>query len=76
MTDTSVRPPDVQKPKTGALRCAVCNKKLLIVIDCECGETLCIRHRGDDYHLCMFRKNRNKEPLPLEKVDGSKLEKI
>jgi AN1-type zinc finger protein 4 len=32
----------------------VCKKKLLIEIDCRCGQTFCLKHRHPDSHNCTY----------------------
>jgi hypothetical protein len=41
-------------------RCFVCKKKLLLPIDCECGQKFCVAHR---HHSCEIRRLKELEQL-------------
>jgi len=59
--------------------CAFCQKKKVILLDCECGAKLCLQHRYREYHNCsVVKKNdeEQKKKLLTEAVHFKKLEKI
>jgi len=59
------------------MKCAKCNKKLLIEYPCKCKKVFCITHLYSDVHACTYdHKQDEKERIKkqLEKVVAPKLE--
>lgn len=40
-------------------RCSYCNKKKLILMDCVCGQKLCLTHRYTEFHYCEDMKKKD-----------------
>jgi hypothetical protein len=63
-------------PKRNTEKCIVCNKKSIFNIDCLCGNMLCLKHRGYEFHMCDYRISQNKQPIVIERIVPVKLQKI
>jgi hypothetical protein len=47
-------------------KCIVCKKRPIILIDCVCGEKMCLKHRYNEFHYCdALREQDNKEKRAL-----------
>ncbi len=55
-------------------KCAVCNKKCLILFNCKCGIHTCMKHKFPETHSCTY--DFKSENVLGEKCDFSKLNKI
>ena len=54
-------------------KCQVCKKKQLIMIECKCGMSLCLKHKFPEDHNCKFDyKKENKENLTKQLVKTEK----
>ena len=61
------------------MKCAKCNKKLLIEYPCKCKKVFCLTHLYSDMHACTFdHKSDEKKQLEanLELIVAPKIEKI
>ena len=48
------------KMESSIERCASCNKKVVLLVDCECGKHFCVKHR---HHDCQVRRQKELEQL-------------
>jgi hypothetical protein len=61
------------------MKCAKCNKKLLIEYPCKCKKVFCITHLYSDVHACTYdhkKDEKDRIQTQLEKIVAPKLESI
>jgi len=61
------------------MSCFYCKKETIMLFNCKCEYSFCLKHRLPESHRCTFDfYNHNKDKLKRENpvIQGSKLQKI
>ena len=60
-------------------RCFLCKKKEIILVDCYCKNSYCLKHRMPEDHMCNFdyiKKGKDDLKQLNPKIVSDKMEKV
>jgi predicted nucleic acid binding AN1-type Zn finger protein len=60
-------------------RCFLCKKKEIILVDCYCKNSYCLKHRMPEDHMCNFdyiKKGKDDLTQLNPKIVSDKMEKV